>query len=146
MIIATPNHLAAARSDALVELLDLYPTLADLAGLTAPGNLEGVSLRPVLEDPDATVKSAAFTWHPRPAYPPAGSHPKAMGYSMRTDRYRYTEWRDFNSGRVIARELYDHSTDSRETVNLAGQAATAKTVEQLGAKLEQMLKRRGVWI
>ena len=118
LMIATPSHRGGQQSEALVELLDLYPTLADLCGLEVPKILEGVSLRAVLDDPRATVKPAAFTWHPRPAYPPNGSDPQVMGYSMRTDRYRYTEWRNYQTGMVVARELYDHRHDSAETRNV----------------------------
>ncbi len=121
MIIATPHHKSGQRTEALSELLDLYPTLADLCGLKAAENLEGKSLRPVLDDPAATVKKAAETQHTRPAYPRAKTPLKAMGYSMRTDRYRYTEWRSVKDGSIMARELYDHQADPRETVNLAGQ-------------------------
>ena len=144
MIICVPGRPGGQRTDAIVELLDMYPTLADLCGLKAPAQLEGRSLRPVLDhpgagagDPGARVKDAAFTWHPRPAYPPAGTKPEAMGYSMRTDRYRYTEWRDFKSGDVVARELYDHRDDPGETVNLAGREAMAGTIERLADRLAQ---------
>ncbi len=141
LIIATPDHKPSQRTDAIVELLDLYPTLADLCGLPAPTSLEGVSLRPVLEDPTKSVKPAAFTWHPRPAYPPGQSDPDAMGYSMRTDRYRYTEWRDFKTGHPVARELYDHAVDPRETVNIA---ASASVVEALSKLLAETLPRTAV--
>ena len=117
VIIASPKHPAGKRSHSLAELLDLYPTIAELCGLDAPEHLEGKSLVPILQDADAVVKEAAFTWHPRPAYPPKGKDPEAMGYSMRTDRYRYTEWREFDSNRLIATELYDHADDPAETVN-----------------------------
>ena len=134
LIIATPHHKPSQRTDAIVELLDLYPTLADLCGLPAPTSLEGVSLRPVLEDPSKSVKPAAFTWHPRPAYPPGGNDPDAMGYSMRTDRYRYTEWRDFKTGHPVARELYDHAADPRETVNVAARADVVEALSKLLSK------------
>lgn len=135
LIIDAPNFKDGLRTDALVELLDLYPTLADLCGLPAPENLEGESLRKVLEDPKASVKSAAFTQHTRPAYPSDASPLKAMGYSMRTDDHRYTEWRSVADGRILARELYDHRTDPRETKNLANDSRRAKTVESLGEQL-----------
>ncbi len=61
-----PDRVIGERSDSLVELLDLYPTLADLCGLTPPAGLAGTSLRPILEDPAATVKELALTQHPRP--------------------------------------------------------------------------------
>ncbi len=139
LIIATPQHKRGQTTDALVELLDVYPTLADLCGLPAPKELAGASLRPVLDDPSTQVKSAAFTQHPRPAYPADGEDPNVMGYSMRTDRYRYTEWRDFKSGKIVARELYDHENDPREEENIAQQPQFAALVKQLHEKLSQTI-------
>ena len=129
LIIATPEHTAGQHSRSLVELLDLYPTLVELCGLPEPEHLEGRSLVPVLHDPQTAVKKAAYTWHPRPAYPPRRSNPDVMGYSMRTDRFRYTEWRDFNTKRIVARELYDHVNDPGETVNVAGNPMFADALE-----------------
>ena len=131
LIISTPWHQGGNQSKSLVELLDLYPTLADLCDLPPPNDLEGKSLRPVLEDPQSTVKQAAFTWHPRPAYPAAGKSPEAMGYSMRTKRYRFTQWRDFKTENVIATELYDHRSDPGETVNIADSAQGRVVREKL---------------
>lgn len=122
LMIATPDGKDGGQSSgSLVELLDLFPTLVELCALPVPEGLEGVSLVPVLNDPRATVKPAAFTQHPRPAYydREPGAGPQAMGYSVRTDRVRYTEWRDWKSREVIARELYDHTADPSETKNLA---------------------------
>jgi iduronate 2-sulfatase len=140
LIIATPNHKGGQRTDSLVELLDVYPTLADLCRLPAPAGLEGVSLRPVLENPIASVKSAAISQHPRPPYC-RRADPKVMGYSIRTDRYRYNQWRDFQTGRVIARELYDHANDPRETVNLANRDENAEIVRRLATQMDASLKR-----
>ena len=117
LIISTPEaSRAGEHTAALVELLDLYPTLADLCGLTVPDGLEGVSLRPVLDDPESTVKRGAFTQHPRPAY--YNGVPAVMGVSVRTERMRYTEWRSFATGAVEARELYDHRLDPDEHRNV----------------------------
>jgi len=139
MIIATPNHAGGQRTSALVELLDLYPTLADLCGLQPPSDLEGASLRPVLEDPSVSVKSAALTQHTRPAYP-SREHPlEAMGYSMRTDRYRYAEWRDAQTRRVLARELYDHESDPGETVNGIGKPQYTAAIDQLARQLAHVI-------
>jgi iduronate 2-sulfatase len=141
LIIATPSRPGGQRTESLVELLDIYPTLADLCGLNAPAELEGNSLRPVLDDPAAKVKEAAITQHPRPAYYIKRDDPlQAMGHSMRTDRYRYTEWRDVTEGRVVARELYDHEDDPAETVNLAGQSLHAQTMETLAAQLAETIR------
>ena len=135
LIIAAADYAGGRRTDALVELVDLYPTLVDLCGLPVPDDLEGVSLRPVLKNPSQAGKPAAFTWHPRPAYPTGD--PAAMGYSMRTQRYRYTEWRDFKTSEVRARELYDHDRDPQETVNLAGRPEHEQTVATLSKQLHQ---------
>lgn len=141
LIIATPQHPGGQRADAVVELLDIYPTLADLCGVEPPDGLEGESLLPLLDDPSATVKRAAITQHPRPAYYSAQQPLAAMGYSLRTDRYRYTEWRDARRGDVTARELYDHAHDPAETVNLAAQPEHSATIEKLAAELTTIVGR-----
>lgn len=138
LIIAVPGEKnAGVKTSALAELVDLYPTLVDLCGLPSPPGLDGQSLRTVLENPRATVKSAALTQHPRPAYydrTPAGV-PDAMGYSVRTDKVRYTEWRDWKTGNVIARELYDHRSDPAELTNAiespSDPAALTEAVQEL---------------
>ena len=95
LILAAPSAKAAGQSTAaLVEFVDIYPTLCDLAGLPLPTHLQGVSMKPLLDDPARSWKSAAFSQYPR-------SHEgrQLMGYAMRTDRYRYVEWRDRDDGR-----------------------------------------------
>ncbi len=139
-IISVPGQeTAGRRTAALVELLDIYPTLAELCRLPAPENLEGRSLVPLLEDPTATVKDAAFTQHPRPAYPPRGEKPTVMGYSVRTESHRYTEWRRIEDGEVVARELYDHGVDPRETGNLVDAPGQEETVRGLAGVLSRQL-------
>ena len=94
LIVATPQHQGGQRTRALVELVDLYPTLIELCGLatpqTAPGakGLQGKSLVPILEDVSQHHHIAALTQTPRPNYP-RGKMPHSMGYSIRTQRYRY---------------------------------------------------------
>src|SRR5690606_10027333 len=105
-----------------------------------PEGLEGISLKPVLEDPDRPWKQAAFSQFPRPWF--YRKQPEVMGYSVRTDRYRYTEWQDFKTGEVQARELYDHQKDPLETKNIASgdeNAAdeNAAVVERLSAVLAE---------
>ena len=138
MIIATPDHVAGQRSSALVELLDVYPTLMDLCGIEALHPLEGRSLVPLLTDPDTAFKLGVLTQTPRPNYP-KGERPKFMGYSLRTDRFRYTEWRNFDTGALVARELYDHSIDPDETVNLASVDRYADYLPELADHLEGMI-------
>jgi len=139
-IITTPGHPGGQRSKALVELLDIYPTLAELCGISPPDELEGRSLRPLFENPDQPFRSAALTQTPRPNYP-KGKLPQSMGYSARTDRFRYTEWRDFKSGRVLARELYDHQTDPLETVNVVEMVEYKNWLPELEEELAKLIKR-----
>lgn len=127
LIVATPKtKQPGVKTDALAELLDLYPTLAELCGLPKPQGVEGTSLVPMIEDPHASVKKAAYTQHPRPAY--FKDAPEVMGRSVRTVRYRYTEWRDFKTGELVASELYDHKRDPLETVNVAADSANADAI------------------
>ncbi len=122
MIIADPahgvGHGKATRS--LAELVDLYQTLASLAGIDGDlkERLQGDDLAPIVADPETIVKQAAFTQHPQPFYGPRTNW-TAQGYSIRTKDWRYTEWRAIDGGEVIATELYDHVHDSAETVNVA---------------------------
>ena len=104
---------------ALAELVDFFPTLVDLCALPKPEGLEGSSLVPVLRDTAAIVDRAAYTQHPRPAYfdREPGGVPKAMGYSVRTSLARYTEWRDWKTKEVVARELYDNDQQPAELKN-----------------------------
>lgn len=133
LILAAPGMPGAGRhSRALVEFVDIYPTLCELAGLPVPGHVEGVSFRPLLEDPDRPWKTAAFSQYPRPR------QGGLMGYSMRTDHYRFTRWvhRD-DPARVEAIELYDHQVDPQENENVADRPEHAdlvrKLTEQAGA-------------
>lgn len=99
------------QTTALVEYVDMFPTLADLAGLEAPAHLEGTSFAPLLDDAGKPWKKAAFSQFPR------GSK---EGYSVRTAEWRYTEWRQNPKGTVLHRELYHTSVDPIETKNLTG--------------------------
>ncbi len=103
MIISDPDHPRGIRVPALTEFVDIYPTLAELCGLPVASDLEGISMVPLLNDPKRSWKKAAFSQYPR-----AGN---MMGYSMRTDQYRYTEWIDQKTGEVRDRELYDLKND-----------------------------------
>ncbi len=116
-------------TDALVEFVDMYPTLCDLAGIEIPKHCEGTSFAPLMDEPERPWKSAAFSEYPRPWL-------DVMGHTMRTDRYRYTEWRDVETGEVRARELYDHQADPQENTNAANNPDNAELVEQLSAQLD----------
>src|SRR5262249_46911701 len=89
--------------------------------------LEGTSFVPLLKDPTRPWKSAAFSQYPRPG--------GIMGYTMRTDRYRYTTWLN-KAGKSVAVELYDHELDPRETKNVADAPENVETVKKLDAELK----------
>lgn len=119
LIVARPGAANGGTSSAgPVELVDLYPTFADLCGLSPPANLDGTSLRPALDDPSRSVKEAAFTQIRRGSFD---------GYSIRTARWRYTLWDDGRRGE----QLYDMQSDPGETTNLAADARQTETVAKL---------------
>ncbi len=123
LIIAAPGAKAKGRAtNRTVELLDIYPTLAELCSLPAPAKLEGRSLRPLLDAPRAKWDKPAYTQVLR-----GGQDNRFMGRSVRTERWRYTEWDEGRQGV----ELYDHDKDPGEHRNLANDSTYAKTIEEL---------------
>ena len=125
LIIATPTMKTSGQTTLTpAEMTDFYPTLAELAGLEAPDFVAGVSLAPALHDVSASPREAALTQY-------------ASGYSIRTPRYRYTEWgKDGEAGN----ELYDHRNDSAEMKNLAEDEAHAETVTELSKLLRARVR------
>lgn len=125
VIVAAPHQKAKGKGCArTVELLDLYPTLADLCGLPPPHALAGQSLRPLLDDPKAVWTKPAFTQVWRGSYP---------GHSVRTERWRYAEWDDGKRGV----QLYDYQNDPEELRNLAGDPRHAAVQAELKALVRQ---------
>jgi arylsulfatase A-like enzyme len=112
------------------ELVDLYPTLCELAGIPEAKHVEGDSVVPLLNDPSASVKDAAFSQFRRRV-----GKKDLMGYAMRTDRYRYVEWIDRRTGKAVARELYDHEDDPEENTNLAQSSNQKKRLQTLSKKM-----------
>jgi len=125
MIVVTPEVAKGKSCSRIVEFVDIYPTLADLHGLPAPGNLAGTSFKPLLNNPNLPWKKAAFTQVQRGAM---------AGHSVRTDRWRYTQW---DRGKQDA-ELYDHSSDPGEYYNLAHNPEYARTIEELSKMLREL--------
>lgn len=131
LIISVPGTKnAGKKSNALVEFVDVYPTLAEACGLPAPKGVEGTSLAPLLAQPDRAWKPAAFSQFVRPG--------GVMGYSIRTDRYRYTEWLG-PKAETLAQELYDHQVDAPEDINVAARAENKDLVKRLHDQIEQAL-------
>ncbi|MBM3879644.1 MAG: sulfatase [Verrucomicrobia bacterium] len=133
IIIVAPGKPGGQATDALVQTVDLYPTLCALAGLEPPPGLPGKSLVRLLDDPAAQVQDAVFQVYPRGT--PSGS---ALGRAVRTARHRYVEWRAWKSGAIVGRELYDYQTDPGETENLAEQPEQAALVARLARRLEAL--------
>ncbi len=131
-IIRDPDSKANGQSTKRVaELLDLYPTVADLCGLQPDKRAQGKSLRPLLEAPDRPWANVAYTQVDfGPANGKKGGANK-IGRSVRTERFRYTEW----NGGELGVELYDHDKDPRELTNVAKDPAYATFVTELKATL-----------
>ncbi len=130
-----------------VEHLDIYPTLAELCGLqNTPSNLHGRSLVPLLSNSNAAWDRPAITQIYRPGnYPPPWGWPNIpasgiMGYSLRTERYRYTFWKEGSAGE----ELYDYQVDPRELRNLANDSSATALKAKLRSELEQICRERGM--
>ncbi len=134
LILYAPGMKASGRACAqLVELIDLYPTLTSLCGLEQPRGLDGTNLAPLLADPTQAVKEAAYSLVARSEDPEKHARERAyLGRSVRTLRWRYTEWEQGQRGV----ELYDHRHDPGELVNLAGVPRYAEEE----ARLKQLLK------
>ena len=118
--------MAGKKSQALVELVDVYPSLVDLCGLDVGKQLEGTSVAPLLENPEWEWKSAAFSQFGRG---------KAKGYTIRTKKYRYIEW--IRGEEVVARELYDRAEDPGELENLLDGGGAGETAETLSLMLNR---------
>ncbi|EMI51846.1 sulfatase [Rhodopirellula sallentina] len=127
LLVSAPGVSPGKRSDALVEIVDLFPTVAEMTGGDIPQSCDGKSLRPLLQNPHQEFRPFALTQYQR------GSK---MGYSMRTDRYRYTEWIHAGTKRVVARELYDHQKTRTPLRNLAGSPEHNELVERLSEQLD----------
>lgn len=133
LLVAVPGMThGGSQSGALVELIDVYPTLAALCDLPVPAHVEGRSFAHVLDDPTAqSARRAALTQVTRGQ---RRNEPTSMGYSIRTDRWRYSEWDEGRAGV----ELYDHQSDPGEFTNLAGSAEHAELVAELSALLHEV--------
>ena len=122
LICSAPHQKSPnSHTRALVEFVDIYPTLCDLVGIESPDHVEGTSFAPLLDQPARAGKSAAFSQYPRG---------RVMGYSMRTDRYRFTRWLGADDHQVAC-ELYDHQNDPQENVNIADDPQCASLVAEL---------------
>jgi len=177
LIVSVPGLSATGRTaPGIVELVDVYPTLCELAGLPVPPQLAGRSFVPLLRDPGHAGKEAAFSQFPSPALREWAARPFSpamgdlfapaihdvetrlqreqgprydldlftnhlMGYTVRTDRYRYTVWVDRRAptAEPFASELYDHASDPNETVNVVRQPRYSDQVRTLANLIQQSI-------
>ena len=126
LIVSAPGYEKGKRSTQFVEYVDLYATLCDLADIAIPEYTEGTSFKPLMENSNREWKTAAFSQFPRGR--------KKEGYSIRTADYRYTEWR-FSNGKVDSIELYDHSKDAIESINIAYKKENETLIKELSQRL-----------
>lgn len=136
LMIATPDQAhRGAKTQALTDFVDIYPSLAEICGLPAPVGTEGHSFARLLREPMAQIKDCAFSAYPMGGY---------LGIAMRTDRWRFVEWT--KAGGPPTHELYDHAADPDENENVAGDPKHASLIRELSAKMAERFpvdKRHG---
>jgi arylsulfatase A-like enzyme len=147
MIISAPS-VKAGKTKTVTEFVDIFPTLCDLAGVPVPTNLDGKSLVSVMKNPASKTDGYAVSQYPRSlkkdvtekiGYDERG----LMGYSIRTERYRYTVWMNnnfrsneaFTKDRIYTSELYDYEKDPLETVNVADDKAYASVYKDMNDRM-----------
>lgn len=134
MIIKVPGQ-TPAKTNALVEFVDIYPSLCELAGLEQPGHLQGKSFVPLIENPDKKWKEGAISYWPESN---RGNPEKViMGYTVQTDRYRYTEWIRESTGELLARDLFDHQADPDENYSIANNPENGELIKKLSGLLDK---------
>jgi len=141
LLVVAPGMKKGVQAASPVSLVDLLPTLGELCGVPVPDNVQGQSLVPMLKDPSKEGRGWALTqvargagnWGRASARSDVGSEGKMFfGYSLRTARWRYTEWDEGRKGR----ELYDHDNDPNEINNLAEKQEHQGTVATLSGQLQ----------
>ena len=146
LIIAAPG-LKAGKSNSLSEHVDIFPTICALAGVPVPTQLQGKSLKPVMQNSKAVVKDFSMSQYPRKLSKEdmkkfGTESNKIMGYSMRTDKYRYTLWvNDFTSSdmfsdkKIYAQEMYDYTKDPLEKENVFADKSYSKVAKEMHEKM-----------
>ncbi len=146
LIVAAPAGFAkGATCDALVEFVDVYPTIAELSGLSGvsePAGLDGTSFVPLLKDASQPWKTAVYSQYPRAT---TGNRHRGrgdvMGYAVRTETHRYVEWLRWSDRTIVARELYDHRSDPIESTNIADRPESRSTISRLAELLRAQRER-----
>jgi len=139
LIIKAPGFKKGIKIDRLTEIVDLYPTLLDLAEINVASYLQGTSLVPLMKNPSLPWKPAVFSqFHRRPNHNPTNK--RYMGYSMTTDLYHYVEWHYWDDytklpGEITDVELYNRINDPQENVNIGNLSVNKKLVNELSKEL-----------
>lgn len=131
LIVKVPWKTPNQESSALIEFIDIYPSLCDLAGLSKPFHLQGKSFGPLLDQPEQPWKEAAFSRAGR-------------GETIFTKTHAYTEYINPETGETYARMLYDHRVDPEENNNVSELPENQKLIETLHEKLQRHLKERDI--
>lgn len=151
LIIAAPG-LKAGKTNSQSEFVDVFPTICNLAGLPIPNHLDGKSLKPLMLNNKASVKEYSVSQYPRKLKKEEAASlgfkkGNLMGYTLRTERYRYTIWMNdftskqaFEANKVYATELYDYEKDSLEKVNVVKEKNYEKIVTDLNTKMMEFFK------
>ena len=138
LIISAPgNYAKGKKTKGMVEFVDIYPTLCELAKLNIPTQLEGKSAVPLLKDPQAKGKPYAFTQLLRAkTFLENDTYgDRYMGCSVRNERYRYVEWLNMRTMELDTAELYDHIDDPQENKSIVGNPKYADIITELSAQL-----------
>ena len=151
LIIAGPG-IKAGKTSSLTEFVDVFPTICDLAGVSIPKNLDGKSLKPLMVNNKTKGKEYSISQYPRKLKKlqlakTAYTNPNMMGYSLRTDQYRYTIWMNnftskdtFNESQVYASEMYDYVKDPLEKVNVVNDKNYTSISASLKSKMIAFFK------
>lgn len=151
LLISAP-WIKPSKTKSPTEFVDIFPTICDLAGVAIPSHLDGVSLVPVMKNPETKVKDFSVSQYPRTRNQMDNerlgwSDGQFMGYSIRTEKYRYTIWlkdsyrsyKLFSKDLVVASELYDYEKDPDETINVVGEKEYAAVSKALNGKMRDFL-------
>ncbi|MSP85585.1 MAG: DUF229 domain-containing protein [Flavobacteriaceae bacterium] len=154
LIIAAPG-LKAGESKSMTEFVDVFPTLCELSGGTVPSYLDGKSLVPVMKNNKVSVKEYAMSQYPRKMdkadQKKGDGKVKLMGYSLRTEQYRYTVWlknftsdQAYSADKVYTKELYDYENDPLEKINVSDDKKYATIAADLDKKMLAYFKSKEV--
>jgi arylsulfatase A-like enzyme len=151
LIIAGPG-IKSGKTNSLTEFVDVFPTICDLAGVPIPNKLDGLSLKPLMLNNNAKVNDYSISQYPRKLkklemIKKGYTDSKMMGYSLRTDKYRFTIWMNnftskqpYNESQVYASEMYDYVKDPLEKVNVVNDKDYVVISKELKAKMLDYFK------